>query len=230
MEAGSNTGGTLFNNASSSIGMDPVTRRLHMNFVFYSKAIIWNDSNIQVIENAQVRRLIRGRGIRFITSIDQIDANSSSEYFDMISVIGPIEENRYGNESSGIGILGNSQLGWTDRNKDLDPIRNNVDYSSAQYVDSWFQGGDGITLGGLLEESSHIAHDFIDSQDALPRLVYQGHQQNYNHSKRDWSIIVKCRGHLGINGSYPGVTEVYNRTPTGGFYLKSDPEYPTNVS
>lgn len=235
MEPGANTGGTLFNNASSIIGWDVITRRLHLNFVFYSKAMVWNEDNIYVMENAQIQRYIRGRGVKFITNVDQIasDTRRPEEYYDIVSVIVPIEENRFGNERSGIGILGNSQAGQTDRNNALDPTRRFPDYSSAEYVNVWFSDhGDGISLENIVKDSNRTSGRFLESQDALPRLLYQGHQQNYNHSinAQDWSIIIHCKGHLGRNGSYPGVIDVYNRSPSGGFFLEKNPEYPTNVS
>ena len=229
MEPGPNTGGTLFNNASSIIGWDVITRRLHLNFAFYSKALVWNSKNIYVMENVQIQRYIRGRGIRFITNVDQIASDSRTQSYDIVSVIVPIEENRFGNERSGIGILGDSQAGQTDRNNAIDPTRHSVDYSSAGYVDLWFTATD-ISLKDILDDSNRVSGRFLESQDALPRLLYQGHQQNYNYTEEDWSIIIHCRGHLGRNGSYPGVVEVYNRTPAGGYFLDQDPHYPTNVA
>jgi hypothetical protein len=229
MEPGPNTGGTLFNNASSIIGWDVITRRLHLNFAFYSKALVWNPKNIYVMENAQIQRYIRGRGIRFITNVDQIASDSRRESYDIVSVIVPIEENRFGNERSGIGILGESQAGQTDRNNAIDPDRYGVDYSSAGYVDLWFTATD-ISLKDIIDDSNRVSGRFLESQDALPRLLYQGHQQNYNYSEDNWSVIVHCRGHLGRNGSYPGVVQVYNRTPAGGYFLDQDPHYPTNVA
>jgi len=233
MKPGESTGGTLFNQASSMIGWDVIVRRLHLNFAFYSKAMVWNPKNIYVMENAQVRRYVRGRGIRFITNIDQIATDSADEreYYDMVSVIVPIEENKHGNHRSGIGILGDSQAGQPDRNNAIDPTRMGVDYSSAEYVKLWFtSGSEGLSLEEIMRDSHRVAGRFLESQDALPPLLYQGHQQNYNHSDRRWSVFVYGRGHLGRNGSYPGVIEVYNRTPNGGIFLDPHPDYPTNVS
>ena len=235
MKPGEDTGGTLFNHASSMIGWDVIVRRLHLNFAFYSKAMVWNPKNIYVMENAQVRRYVRGRGVRFITNIDQIatDTLDETNYYDIVSVIIPIEENKHGNHRSGIGILGDSQDGQPDRNNAIDPTRVGVDYSSAEYVKLWFtDGAEGLSLEEIMRDSHRVVGRFLESQDALPPLLYQGHQQNFNHSSgaQDWSIIIHCRGHLGRNGSYPGVVEVYNRTPNGGIFLNQDPKYPTNVS
>ena len=72
MEPGARTGGTLFNHASSMMSWDGITRRLHLNFLFYSKAMIWNPDNISLMEDAQVREYTRGAGVTFMRGLDDL--------------------------------------------------------------------------------------------------------------------------------------------------------------
>lgn len=225
MEPGSRTGGTLFNNASSMMSWDGITRRLHLNFVFYSKAMVWNPDNISLIQDARVKQYLRGAGVTFIRNFADLTSTSRTQSFDMISIIIPIEEQRFDRYIRALGDLMNSYL---DRNLVLEPLKIGQSYSSAEYVDLWLSDVEqSQSYKTILDDSQQLAGRFLESQAALPRLIFQGHQQNFSIKTGEYTNITYCKGHRGRNGAYPGCRVVYDGQE---YYLDKNPNYQSDAS
>ena len=221
MQPGSDTGGTLFSHASSMISIDGITRRYNLNFVFYSKAIVWNPDNIYIMKHAKVNQYLYGSGTRFIRNLEDLLNAGHSGHGDLISLIVPVTESRYG---SHIRTLGHMQNDIRDRNMRIDPYPIGSSFSSAEYLHHWMTDPQSTdSYKDILDRSQGLHERFLEAQDHLPRLLFQGHQQNYNPASGQFDVVVLCRGHKGHNGSYPGSMDIYNGNVDD--YLSANPNY-----
>jgi hypothetical protein len=226
MQPGSRTGATLFAHASSMISWAGIVRRAHLNFAFYSKAIVWSPEFIFVLENVLSRRYVRGAGVSFMTSIDDIIPGTPGGSHDIVSIIIPIEEQKF---YDSIGITGDIFVGQVDVNRSMEQRKGvTTEFSSADYFKEWFTNPD-RSIEKIVDQAWGSVHKYTESQGTLPTILFQGHQQNFTHGSdgedRGWTSIVYCtKGHRGKNGAYPGCKAVYNRT--NEMYFKQDPVYP----
>jgi len=205
MKGGLETGANLYGHSNFATGNDVVSKMIYGNYTFYSKAIVWRERNISIIENIKPVQYRGGNNTQFMIRKKDLEEEDRSRPSIIVTAI-PITENELPWLMSFTG-----KLEIPDMNDTIDG-KSPISYSTFEYYDSFqWQIGRRIQNNNMGEDS------FFERPDRMNVHALQGFQYLYNRSSRQYDKYIDAKSHRGRNGSYPGAAKVWN----GNFaYLK----------
>lgn len=174
-----------------------MSKMIFGNFTFYSKASVWQERNVEILNNIKSEGYAGGNNSRFITSPKDCDLPGRDRP-SLIATALPITEDDYPRIMSFTG-----ELPIPDYNDTIDG-RQKMHYSSADYYDSIYHFGNMV-------KGRDIGNDnYFDVQDRMNVVALQGLQFNYNTSTCMFDKVIECKGHRKANGSGRGCADVWN--------------------
>ncbi len=72
MKGGLGTGANLYSHANFATGGDVATKQVYGNFTFYSKAFVWTEKNIIILDNVKPMRYLGGMNTSYITDVKDL--------------------------------------------------------------------------------------------------------------------------------------------------------------
>ncbi len=205
MKGGLETGANLYGHSNFATGNDVVSKMIYGNYTFYSKAIVWRERNISIIENIKPVQYRGGNNTRFMIRKKDLQEEDRSRPSIIVTAI-PITENELPWLMSFTG-----KLEIPDMNDTIDG-KSPISYSTFEYYDNeiW-------QIGRRIQNDNMGRDSFFERPDRMNVHALQGFQYLYNRSSRQYDKVIDAKSHRGRNGSYPGAAKVWN----GNFaYLK----------
>ena len=200
MKGGRETGANLHGGSNVAKGNDVTSKLIYYNFTFRSKAIVWKEKNVAIIENLKFESYGGGMSTGFIKKASDLDREDQKRPSIIVTAI-PIGEKSLEKRLDFSGRMHVPQV-----NVDLDgPIT--WQYSSSEYYDRLC-----YKLSSHAADSDPEHEDFYDRADRTVLASYQGTQFCYNRNSSTYSRFVEPQGHLKRNMCYPGAAEVLNGT------------------
>ena len=197
MKGGLETGANLFGHSNFITGNDVVTKVIYGNFTFNSKAVVWKEKNVAIIENIRSMGYVGGNNTAFMTSSKDIDDQGKNRS-SMIATALPITEDDFPKAMSFTGEH------WiADLNESIDG-KQKIHYTSARYYDSIYNISDRMNGYDLASQK------FFDGADRMNIVAMQGLQFSYNQKTDLYDIVTECKGHRKRNGSGVGCADVWN--------------------
>lgn len=200
MKGGINTGANLHGGANVSKSNDGISKLIYYNFTFRSKAVVWEQKNVIIIENIKFEGYVGGMNCRFIKNCHDLD-DESRDRPSIIVVALPINEKQ---PAKRMDFSGKSGIPETNSHIDGKP---SYSYSSAEYYDKL------VYKLSSRESGKPPAHeDFFDRAERVTLAAYQGHEFKYNRTSRSYSQFIQPQGHMKRGMNYPGAASVLNGT------------------
>jgi hypothetical protein len=201
MKSGAETGANFWGHTNFMVSSDGATKMILGNFTFNSKALVYNERNVRLLENVKAERYRGGNNTKFMVARDLL-----SESIDRGSIIVtaiPVTEEDFTFCTSFTGRWPHSSY-----NQEIDGVETKPHYSTYHYYDRMvWKVHEKITSGEIGQER------FFDGAAFAGRVNHaamQGTQATFNVSTRMYDKWTLCKGHRGRNGSYPGAAEVWN--------------------
>lgn len=197
MKGGLETGSNLFGHSNFVTGNDVVTKVIYGNFTFNSKAVVWRNKNVAIIENIRSMGYVGGNNTIFMTGSKDVDDQGKNRP-SMIATALPITEDDFPRAMSFTGEH------WIpDLNESIDG-KQKIHYSSARYYDSIYNISERMNGYDLASQK------FFDGADRMNVVAMQGLQFSYNPKTDLYDIVTECKGHRKRNGSGVGCADVWN--------------------
>lgn len=198
MKGGLETGANLYGHSNFATGNDVVSKMIYGNYTFYSKAIVWKERNLHIIENIKPVQYRGGNNTKFTIRRKDLDDQDRSRSSIIATAI-PITENDQPFVMSFTGKLEIPDI------NDLIDGKTPTSYSTWEYYDDevW-------QIGQSIKNDDMGRDSFFDRQDRINVHALQGLQANYNRASRQYDKWIDAKGHRGRNGSYPGAARVWN--------------------
>lgn len=193
------TGVTAVGHSNMMIESTATTKMARMHYTVHMRSIIVYPKNVYVQPDVYVQESAGGAGCRFYDKESYSALNNDNLENSLLCIAVPITETIF---PSPLDISGRFTTS-TGQNIGVRGNMERLHYSSAARYNALYDfmrsartGLDMPTMG------AGRAH--------LNRICYQGHQQNWNEKKAEFSRITPSRGHFGKNGSYAGAASVRN--------------------
>jgi hypothetical protein len=197
MKGGLNTGANLYGHANVADGADVVNKMVYNHVTWYSKAMVWRDQNIALIENIKPDKYLGGNNCKFITGPKDLENKSKNRPSIIVTAVPCGESEDYPKCMSITGHVQHPNFNSSMNGKDK------CHYSSAYFYDSIY---------GFSKKANRDLgrHRFFDVPETINVIAFQGQQANYNTASGLFNKWVYCTGHRGMYGSVPGAAQVWN--------------------
>jgi hypothetical protein len=194
---GLQTGGNLYGNSNFILGSDTQIKIIQGNFTFYSRAIIWKERNVRLLENVKPAEYAGGSNLRFIKRVEDIvreDRNRPS----IIPTAVPIAREKYPTvmNITGFNPIPKSDLFISDQQH---PCYDSYQFYSAVY-----------NLKRTHGHKLNLAAKYHERDGGINSVALRGHQFNFNPSSGLFDLVTECKGHRKRNGVGSGCAEVWN--------------------
>jgi hypothetical protein len=209
MKGGPDTGGNLYGHSNFAFGSNVSTKMLLGNFTFYSKAMVWKEKNVYILDNIAPRRYRGGSDCGFIFKKTQIGHNSEEEFdINRPSILVTAVPLSFDKCERMMSFTGKHHI--PNVNESIDgPLR--VTYPTWQYYDSLWGFSHKMT-------KTHPGYDdFVRRTGRLSPHAFQGQQVSFNITYKCYNIVDQCQGHR-KGASYPGALKVWNGKGTHILY------------
>ena len=198
MKGGLETGANLYGHSNFATGNDVTAKLIYGNYTFYSKAVVWKERNVHLLENMKPEGYRGGNNTSFIGSPREMAQRRDRDRPSIIATAIPITENELPKNMSFTGMVD-----VPDANPEIDMPR--LSYSTAEYYDKvlW-------KIGARVKSPMPERDTFFERQDRINVVARQGVQAIYHRGLHGFQRWIECQGHRKRNGSYPGAAEVWN--------------------
>ena len=193
------TGVTAVGHSNMMIESTATTKMARMHYTVHMRSIIVYPKNVYVQPDVYVQESAGGAGCRFYDEQSYRALNNDNLENSLLCIAVPITETIFPSPLDISGRFTTSagqNIGVRGRDERLH-------YSSAARYNALYDfmrsARSGLDMPTMTVGRSH-----------LNRICYQGHQQNWNANKSEFSRITPSRGHFGKNGSYAGAASVRN--------------------
>lgn len=193
------TGVTAVGHSNMMIESTATTKMARMHYTVHMRSIIVYPKNVYVQPDVYVQESAGGAGCRFYDEQSYRALNNDNLENSLLCIAVPITETIFPSPLDISGRFTTSagqNIGVRGRDERLH-------YSSAARYNALYDfmrsARSGLDMPTMNVGRSH-----------LNRICYQGHQQNWNPNKSEFSRITPSRGHFGKNGSYAGAASVRN--------------------
>jgi len=203
MRGGAETGQNIYGHTNFVLGSDVATKMIYGNFTFYSKAMVFDDRNITLIEDIHPSGYVGGMNTEYMQSykdleFSRVEKLNGRAMRSVIATVIPINEDSHPPIMSLTGKINLGNLQYKEQ-------QDNYHYSSAEHSCERWQ------ISRLIEKPAIVPEDnFYTRADHFNTVAVQGRQASYHIGSRyfeDWSTP---SGHRGKNGSHPGCRETWN--------------------
>ena len=200
MKGGLETGANLHGGANAAQGNDTESKLIYYNFTFRSKAVVWKEKNVAIIENLKFEGYVGGMNTVFVTRASDLDREDQDRP-SIISTAIPMNEAPLAKRLDFSGRLNVPEV-----NLSIDgPLKHH--YSSAEYYDRQC-----FKLSQRVTDQDPEHEDFYDRAERVSLASYQGTQFSYNRNSGTFSRFHEPQGHLKRNMCAPGAAAVLNGT------------------
>ena len=200
MKGGLETGANLHGGANAAKVNDGVSKLIYYNFTFRSKAVVWKEKNVAIIENIKFEGYSGGLSGEFVKKVTDLDREDVDRPSIIVTAIG-IAERTLPKMMDFSGSLQVPQV-----NVSIDGQLKHH-YASAEYYDEYVW-----KLSQRVTQKSPEHEDFFDRADRTSVAAFQGTQYGFNRIAGRYSKFTEPQGHLKRNMCYPGAASILNGT------------------
>ena len=191
MKAGIETGANFFGGANVGKNVDNVSKRVYYNFTFRSKAVVYREKNVRILENQKFEAYRGGHNTQFMRS--KRDAASTDQHRpSLVALATSITDNRFGNRLDLAGRTQVAQAGSATAKAYM--------YMSAVFYDKFVWG-----FSDTRTSMSRILRaDFFERGERMTTVAASGGYFLYNRAQRIYNRFMEPTGHLKRNFAVPG--------------------------
>lgn len=200
MKGGIETGANFWGHTNFMISSDGSSKMILGNFTFNSKALVYNEKNVRLIENVKSERYRGGNNTAFMRMQDMNDRSLSRG--SIIATAIPVTEEKFRDIMNFTGKHHQAVY-----NRDIDGDDEIPHYSTYQYYDG--------QIWKLFERVPASEGEYRYPEKAAfggtaNVVALTGTQADFDITSGRFSSWTLCKGHRGPNGSYPGAAGVWN--------------------
>lgn len=203
MRPGLETGGNLYGHSNFVVGNDVISKLIYGNFTFYSKAVVWKERNVFLMENVKPDGYRGGMNVRFIMGRRDIE-EAQQRNRDRPSIIATAVSTKEHEGTLKPVMSFTGMLPISDVNTDIDGDQE-IHYSTATFYESIYHLGDRVDARKNMESEG-----YFDRENGINVVALQGHQWNYDTSSGRYSVVTECKGHRKRDGNGVGAARVWN--------------------
>jgi hypothetical protein len=215
MKGGVETGANIFGHTNFSLGSDAATKVIQGNFTANTKALVFKEQNVHIIEDIKPERYRGGMSTSYMRDVkdllfEQSEGESGRGMRSVISTVIPIAEEKHNRIMSLTGGSDFGSLRFEGNNEGV------YSYSTCELTRAKWQ------LDRFSTQGCYQGQDnFFSRTVRFNMIAMQGTQFSWNSKSRIFNAVTDCQGHRGIHGSHPGVASVWDGASQ--YFEKFDP-------
>lgn len=204
MVSGQSTGANAYGHTNFALSADGGTKMLYGNYTFHSKAIVWREENVAILEDLHPHAYRGGHNSLYMEEPKDLDfeanePNSGKNMRSVIATVVPSNEEPSLKIMSITGKVNAGSLVYTEQNQ-------YYHYSTAELTIIKFQLQDYIEKYSTIDPND----SFLTRGNRFNTTAYLGTHATFYPKQKAYTKWTLCQGHRGPNGSYPGCASVWS--------------------
>jgi len=203
MRGGPETGNNLYGHTNFVLSSDGITKMIFGNYTFYSKAIVYDERGVALLEDIHPSGYKCGMNTEYMRDFNdlnfvEVEKVMKTAARSVISTVIPINEELHPRIMS---LSGKVRLGALQYKEQ----QNTYNYSTCELsVIRWQLHR--YTSSAIWQPTNN----FFTRADKFNEIGLIGLQASYNKGQNNWTVWSSPQGHRGKDGSHPGCAEVWN--------------------